>query len=109
MLRDKDDEAKTLLFKVVDAIVLIDEKLKEQNSVLAIARGDKASKDNDELPSVDFRMQTSRFLVELECWRKAITVLEGIVGEDDEQVEAWYLLAFGLFRLKKYQSAEECC
>ena len=72
--------------------------------MLALAKdAPKASKDSTyELPSVDFRMQTSRLLIELECWKQAITVLEGVVGEDDEQVEAWYLLAFGLYKLKKY-------
>ena len=34
---------------------------------------------------------------------------EGVIGDDDENVEAWYLLAFSLFRLKKYATAEECC
>ena len=29
--------------------------------------------------------------------------------DDDERVEAWYLLAFALFRLKKNATAEECC
>jgi len=36
-------------------------------------------------------------------------VLEGVVGDDDERLEAWYLLAFAFFRLKKYATAEECC
>ena len=42
-------------------------------------------------------------------WRPSVQLLEGIVAEDDENVEAWYLLAFSLFRLKKYATAEECC
>lgn len=36
-------------------------------------------------------------------------MLQNIVSEDDEQVEAWYLLAYSLFKLKKYLNAEECC
>lgn len=42
-------------------------------------------------------------------WRQSMKVLEGVVGDDDERLEAWYLLAFALFRLKKYATAEECC
>ena len=41
--------------------------------------------------------------------QESVKVLETVVGDDDERVEAWYLLAFGLFRLKKYATAEECC
>ncbi len=54
-------------------------------------------------------MQTSRFLTELQMSQESVKVLETVVGDDDERVEAWYLLAFGLFRLKKYATAEECC
>ena len=35
--------------------------------------------------------------------------MEGLKDEDDENVEAWYLLAFALFRLGKFATAEECC
>jgi hypothetical protein len=36
-------------------------------------------------------------------------VLELVVQEDDSCVEAWYLLAFSFFNLKKYNSAKNCC
>ena len=67
------------------------------------------AKSNSETPSIEFRMQTCRFLTELGMWRESVKVLEGVIGDDDERVEAWYLLAFGLFRLKKHATAEECC
>jgi len=54
-------------------------------------------------------MQTSRFLVELQMFKQGLKVLESVINEDDETVEAWYLLAFCLFKLKKYTTAEECC
>ena len=38
-----------------------------------------------------------------------MSILEGVVGDDDECIEAWYLLAFALFRLGKNATAEECC
>ena len=42
-------------------------------------------------------------------WKESIQIAESVIGDDDENVEAWYLLAFALFRLKKYATAEECC
>ena len=69
----------------------------------------KPRNKNNETPSIEFRMQTSRFLTELAMWRESMKILEGVVGDDDECIEAWYLLAFALFRLKKYATAEECC
>lgn len=61
------------------------------------------------MPTIDFRMQTSRFLTELEQFKTAVKVLETIVAEDDSYVEAWYLLAFSFFKLKKWNNAKNCC
>jgi len=38
-----------------------------------------------------------------------VQVLEIIIKEDDELIEAWYLLAFSLFKRQKWSSAKECC
>lgn len=54
-------------------------------------------------------MQTCRFLTELMQFKLAIKMLETIVQEDDSQVEAWYLLAFSNFSLKKFRAAKNCC
>ena len=54
-------------------------------------------------------MQTVRFLTELQLFKKSVKVLETIVAENDEIVESWYLLAFALVKLKKYQTCIECC
>ena len=32
-----------------------------------------------------------------------------MIQENDEEVEAWYLLAFSHFHLKKFKNAKECC
>jgi len=40
--------------------------------------------------------------------KEAIKILEGVVGEDDEQLEAWYLLSFVLHRKAKYNTSLEC-
>ena len=31
------------------------------------------------------------------------------MAENDEIIESWYLLAFALVKLKKYQTCTECC
>lgn len=54
-------------------------------------------------------MVTCRLLVELECFKDAIKILDTIVLDNDEMPEAWYLLAFSYFNLKKYLNAKECC
>ena len=60
------------------------------------------------MPSMDFRMHTSRLLLELQEFKKSIKILDTIIQEEDERVEAWYLLAFCLCKLKKFQNAQEC-
>lgn len=47
--------------------------------------------------------------MELECFKDAIKVLDTIILDNDEMPEAWYLLAFSYFNLKKYLNAKECC
>ena len=34
--------------------------------------------------------------------------MDSIIQEEDERVETWYLLAFCLCKLKKFQNGEEC-
>ena len=60
------------------------------------------------MPSIDFRMHTSRLLLELLEYKKSIKILDSIIQEEDERVETWYLLAFCLCKLKKFQNGEEC-
>lgn len=58
--------------------------------------------DQPSLPSIEFRMVTCRLLVELQQFKDAVKILDTIVSENDEMPEAWYLLAFSYFNLKKY-------
>ena len=60
------------------------------------------------MPSTDFRMHTSRLLIELEEFKKAVKVLDSVIQEDDENAESWYLLAFSLVKMKKFKNANEC-
>lgn len=61
-----------------------------------------------QMPSIDFRMQTSRLMVELQEFKKSVKILDSIIQEEDSHVETWYLLAFCLCKLKKFKNAEEC-
>ena len=108
MLRKRDSEAKTILKKVVARTLEIITKNKEDESLGTLMSGKKNANFVD-TPSIDFRMQTCRFLTELSCSRETVQIAEGVVGDDDENIEAWYLLAFALLRLKKHATAEECC
>lgn len=60
------------------------------------------------MPDLEFRMVTSRMLVELLQFKPAVRILDSIIQENDENPEAWYLLAFCHFHLKKHKNAEEC-
>jgi hypothetical protein len=40
--------------------------------------------------------------------KPALKILETVIAEDDEMVEAWYLLAFVLHRLSKFTTCLEC-
>lgn len=66
------------------------------------------NEEQPQLPTIEFRMVTCRLLVELQQFKDAVKVLDTIVSENDEMPEAWYLLAFAYFNLKKYQNAMEC-
>ena len=91
IMRAKDDEANEYLEKVVLIIWHKD----EQN-------------DYNTMPPYEFRMQTARLLIELQNYKKAIKPLDTWIKEDDSNGEAWYLLGFWQFNLKKYQNALEC-
>ena len=65
--------------------------------------------EHGSMPSIEFRLQTCRLLVQIEKYKPAIQVLELLVKEDDELVEAWYLLAFSFFKRSKWENAKECC
>lgn len=90
IMRARDSEAIELLEKVVKVI---------------------KSKDNEEdfatLPPYDFRLQTSRLLIELQNYKSAVRPLDTLIKEDDTKAEVWYLLAFCHYNLRKYQNAAE--
>ena len=52
------------------------------------------------------RLSTARMLIELEEWEKAVQVLDGLVEEDDEIVDSWYLLGW-VNKLRSEQEQDE--
>ena len=67
MLRKKDSEAKQLIGKVVEKIIQLYKKEKESTTIGAMMEQAKnpTTADSSELPSLEFRMQTCRYLIEL--------------------------------------------
>jgi tetratricopeptide (TPR) repeat protein len=64
--------------------------------------------DNPKVPDFSTRISLSRLLMEAELEDEAIEVLERLVGENDESVEAWYLGGWCLHLLaQKPQVAEQ--
>lgn len=97
MVRNKDGEAKVHLGKVYQKMM----RLKENESAIGNIEAN-ASQKVEHLPSIDFRMQTARLLVELEEFKKGVKILDTIITEEDEHVETWYLLGFCFCKLQKH-------
>ena len=104
MVRNKDNEAKIHLGKVYKKIMQLKEKENTIGNIEAALSPNKA----ENLPSIEFRMQTVRFLVELEEYKKGVKILDTIISEEDEHVETWYLLGFCFCKLKKFANGQEC-
>ena len=68
MVRNKDSEAKVHLGKVYKKIMQLKEKENAIGNIEAALSPNKA----ENLPSIEFRMQTVRFLVELEEYKKGV-------------------------------------
>lgn len=47
---------------------------------------------DDGIPSIEFRIFTGKLLIETEKYQKAADILEGVMLEDDENSELWYLV-----------------
>ncbi|RLN88764.1 hypothetical protein BBJ28_00009386 [Nothophytophthora sp. Chile5] len=46
----------------------------------------------DSLPSLEFRTATGKMLIEVEKYEQACDVLEGVMQEDDDNAELWFLV-----------------
>ncbi|KAG6974596.1 hypothetical protein JG688_00002997 [Phytophthora aleatoria] len=48
--------------------------------------------DEENLPSLEFRTAMGKMLIEVERYEQACDVLEGVMQEDDENAELWFLV-----------------
>lgn len=48
--------------------------------------------DEESMPSLEFRTATGKMLIEVERYEQACDVLEGVMQEDDENAELWFLV-----------------
>lgn len=48
--------------------------------------------DENTLPPLEFRVFTGKLLIEVEKYEEACDVLEGVMQEDDENAELWFLV-----------------
>jgi len=53
--------------------------------------------DDPKLPPIASRLNLTKLFLELSLFTPALTVLQGIVASDDEEVEAWYLEGWCFF------------
>lgn len=59
------------------------------------------SPNDEKVPEFATRISLARLLMEVQMLDQALTVLERLVSEDDESVEAWYLGGWCLFLLSE--------
>jgi len=87
IMRARDQEAIELLNKVVE-----------------IVKQKSKSKDPNDMPPFEFRLQTARLLIELQNFDTAVRPLDTLIKEDDSKGEVWYLLAFCYYNQQHSQS-----
>jgi len=58
--------------------------------------------------NVDFYKQTGRLLMELSRYKDSAKVLEKGVNSSEENIEAWYLLAYAHYSSGEYGAARDC-
>jgi len=60
-----------------------------------------------DLPSVEVRLSLCRTLIDIEETRDAVSILEALVEEDDEDIRVWYLLGCAHFVASDLDAAQD--
>lgn len=83
-------------FQTLGSIRISQHRLDEAKSALAqsIELWKDLDPDDPKVPDYSNRISLSRLLMDAEMENEALEVLEGLIGENDESVEAWYLGGF---------------
>lgn len=89
LIRAKFDEAKTAIKESLDLW------LPAYQDIIDNKQGASNFDPVDVCPLLyTTRIGTSKLLIEMEMWDEATQILEGLLEEDDECVETWYLLGW---------------
>eukprot|EP00826_Nyctotherus_ovalis_P003478 TRINITY_DN1070_c0_g1_i4.p5 TRINITY_DN1070_c0_g1~~TRINITY_DN1070_c0_g1_i4.p5 ORF type:complete len:196 (-),score=69.66 TRINITY_DN1070_c0_g1_i4:1725-2312(-) len=96
ILRERDVEASELLDKVLAQV--LSESMERNLTRIG----------EDKVFNADFCKQTGRLLMELSRYSDSASVLEKVVNSSEENVEAWYLLAYAYYSNGKYNAASDC-
>lgn len=67
----------------------------------------KTHVDENELPTLEFRIFSGKLLIEVGEFESAADVLEGVMLEDDENAELWFLVGQCYLELKDESTALE--
>ncbi|KAF8796368.1 putative assembly chaperone of rpl4 like protein [Argiope bruennichi] len=88
LVKEEFDEAKTAMEKSLSLWLPHHEALRDADTE-AILNSTEVL-----IPSYDSRIQTAKMLIELEMFDQATNILDGLVEEDDEVTEVWYILGW---------------
>ena len=66
----------------------------------------KSKEGRESLPSYESRFNVSRILIEVEDYDRAIAVIDGLLEENDEDINLWYLLGWTKFLNKETENAK---
>ena len=73
----------------------------------ARAPSEARSVDDPQLPPISSRLNLTKLFLELSLFTLALTVLQGIMASDDEEVEAWYLEGWCFFLMAEQARGRE--
>ena len=59
--------------------------------------GDLCQADDPQVPSIPVRLSLVKLFLELSLFNPALLTLQGIMGSDDQEVEAWYLEGWAFY------------
>lgn len=90
---EKPEEGRNYLIKCVSSWLPSRQK-EEESSVCSGRTDEEEEKVQSNVPPYETRITTAKLLIEVEEFEMATDVLEGLIEEDDEVVQVWYLLGW---------------
>ncbi|KAI5620829.1 putative assembly chaperone of rpl4 [Silurus asotus] len=109
---EKPEEGRDYLIKSVSS--WLPSRQKEEESLASSEQPDDDDDEEEEervqsnIPPYESRITTAKLLIEVEEFEMATDVLEGLLEEDDEVVQVWYLLGWLYYlQLDKPGSTED--